>query len=162
MIPTICAILLSCQFLAAQQETSGWQHVKVDDPLHGKSYEKFILHGKYLTPPRVPGEGFSPSVVIVCSNHKFDSTGSYLAVGAVVADNHTLVTRVDGKKKIIGVAGISTDGTALYLYAFEFKKLLQAHEVIIGVDEFLGPEVVMQFEMPDPSTVYAACTKSKE
>jgi hypothetical protein len=139
---------------ASAQESPGWRYVKDDDPLHGKVHDKFVLDGKYLTPPRTVAQGFVPSMVVMCSDGKVEQ--NYIAVGAVV-----LESRVDGKKGAIAATGAATDGTAVFFTRVDLKNILKAHQVIVGVNEYLGAEVVMQFDMPDPLPVFTTCGRDR-
>jgi len=159
------AIVLSLIASAWAQAPAGWRYTKDDDPVHGKVHDKFVLDGKYLTPPRIVAPGFSPSIVVSCSEGKVEN--NYIAVGAVVTLKEMgffagfLESRVDGKKGAIAATGESTDGTAVYFTRVDLKNILKAHQVIIGVNEYLGAEVVMQFDMPDPSQILAMCGKDR-
>jgi queuine/archaeosine tRNA-ribosyltransferase len=71
--------------------------------------------------------------------------------------------RLDGKKvKVFSdPRGVSTDHTAVFIANSQLKKVLTAHQVILGVDEYLGSQVVMQFDMPDSSPVVTTCSKER-
>jgi hypothetical protein len=161
----IATALIAAISLGVAQEPSGWRYVKDDDPLHGKVHDKFVLEGKYLTPPRTVAEGFWPSIVVLCSDGKVEQ--NYIAVGAVAtlkpkgfyAD--MLESRVDGKKGLICATGASTDGTAVFFTRVDLKKLLRSHQVIVGVNEYLGAEVIMEFDMPDAAPVFQKCGQDR-
>lgn len=152
---------------AQQQSPASWRSVKDDDPLHNKMYEMLVLDGKYLTPPRTVASGFVPSIVVKCSDGKVEQ--NYIIVGTVVtlkgrgqpifAD--LLDSRLDGKKGAIAATGAATDGTGVFFTRVDLKTILKAHEVMVGVYEYLGSQVVMQFDMPDPAPVYAACGRDR-
>ena len=150
-----------------QQSPANWRSVKDDDPLHNKMYDMVVLDGKYLTPPRTVAPGFVPCIVVKCSNGKVEQ--NYIVVGTVVtlkgrgqpifAD--LLDSRVDGKKGAIAATGAATDGTGVFFTRVDLNNILKAHEVMVGVHEYLGAQVVMQFDMPDPAPVYAACGRDR-
>jgi hypothetical protein len=166
---------------ASAQEPAGWHHIQVDDPLHGKVHDTFALEGRYLTPPRTAVKGFAPSIVVSCSDGKLENT--YVNVGAVIVSagvptgnplSDTSITmknmrlieaRLDGTKvKVLSdPRGVSTDHKALFLRntGNQLKSILNAHQVIFGVDEYLGSQVVMQFDMPNPSPVVTTCSKER-
>jgi hypothetical protein len=50
-----------------------------------------------------------------------------------------------------------TDKTSVSLPKDSLKKLLRAHTVEITADDDRGSPIVMQFDMPDPTPVEAAC-----
>lgn len=146
------------------QEPSPWLHSTNDDPLHAKVNDEFVLSGKYLTRPE-HAHYATPSIVVICAEGKLKQ--SYINVGAVVTmEGHSnlvaaLEARMDGKKKSILSTGESTDGTGVFFSRVDLRNMLRAHQVVIGVNEYLGPEVVMQFDMPDPSPVFATCEKDR-
>jgi hypothetical protein len=152
---------------AQRQLPASWQFVKNDDPLHNKISDVLVLDGKYVTPPRTVAHGFVPSIVVECSNGKVER--NYIVVGTVItlkgrgqpifAD--LLDSRVDGKKGAIAATGAATDGTGVFFTRVDLKTILKAREVMVGVYEYLGSQVVMQFDMPDPAPVYAACGRDR-
>jgi len=160
----ITALALLCT-IALAQEPPAWKYTKDEDPLHGKVHDKFVLDGKYLTPPRALSQGFKPSIVVSCHDGKVEQ--NFISVGAVVALKSAgfyagmLESRVDGKKGAIAATDKSTDGTAVFFTRVDLKDILRAHQVIVGVNEYLGPEVVMQFEMPDPAPVLERCGQDR-
>jgi hypothetical protein len=145
------------------QESPTWKHTKEDDPLHGKVHDRLVLSGKYLTPPRLVAEGFMPSIVVSCSEGKVES--NYISFGAVVVASEIggvhMPARIDGKGTSVGGDAISTDGQSVFFPRVYLKKILKAHQVILGVNEFLGPQVVVQFDMPDPAPIFASCGKDR-
>jgi hypothetical protein len=155
--------------------------VEKTDALRGTSYSQFTLTGKFLTPPRQDSP--DPVFVVNCSvgeyrrgatwqkNGKFRD--AYMTVGAVV-DSRTSGTpvqyRLDDGKVNSESWNHSTDGTALFLGEPEFNTLLYGHfmphkegtgaavsKIVVSVNEYLGPAVVLQFDLPDPSGVADTC-----
>jgi len=153
--------------VSAPQGPPPWRYMKEDDPLHEKIYDKFILDGKYLKSPRIIPES-GPSLVIVCHGGKVEQ--NYIVVGAVIATRNAgilgeipsgLEARIDGKKKSLLATGVSTDGLAFYFTRLDLHDVLKGHQAIIGVSEYLGAQVVMQFDVPDPAAVLSGCAKDK-
>jgi|SRR5208337_3169296 len=162
----IAALLLGLGAVAMAQEPTSWKQSKDDDPLHGKMHDKFILSGKYLTPPRAVSQGFEPSIVVSCYEGKVEQ--NYISVGAVVVKNTQtslypvrIEARLDDKKTSLLGDHISTDGLAVFFTRVDLRNILKAHRVILGVNEYLGPEVVMQFDMPDAAPVLDKCGKDR-
>lgn len=144
--------------------TAQWQYVKKDDPLHAKVRDQLILEGAYLTPPRLPGQ--TPSIVVECSDGKVEQ--NYFNTGAVVVHRDQsqhgmllLEERIDGKKSAILTTGISTDGLSVFFTRIDLKDILSAKQVIIGVYEYMGAQVVIQFNMPDPAPVMEKCGEDR-
>lgn len=142
------------------EATAQWQYVKKDDPLHAKVRDQFVLEGVYLTPPRLPGQ--TPSIVVECSGGKVEQ--NYFNTGAVVVhrdqSQHGMLLiegRIDGKKNDFLTTGISTDGQSVFFTRIDLKDVLAAKQIIIGVYEYLGAQVVIQFNMPDSSPVMEKC-----
>jgi len=165
--------------------SSEWRYSKQDDPLHGTSFDQFILDGRYLTRPSQT-DGENPALVVQCSDGKF-RRGS-LVVGTVIqhaqgADGgvaHSLkgITQAhvemrwdERKKPNDDWWEISNDGRALFFDKIQLTKLLTGrllghpsdpaqlvHRQIIGVVEAFANETVMQFDMPKDSTwIVEAC-----
>ena len=184
MVNRVRAILTVVIFLAltdascqedptGQQTTSGWVVDKNEEALRGKIYDRFVLAGRYLTPPDVRTEGV-PKLVVRCEKGKFRS--GYLGFGGVVdRERHGTVfieMRFDDRKDTDGgTLQIDTRGTAgffndVMLVKFMTEKLLGhpsksenlVRRLIIGTTEAFGGEIVMQFDMPsDHSEIIDAC-----
>ncbi len=136
---------------------SSWEYDQQRDALHAAVVHKFVLNGKYLSPPRTRTIT-NPALVVVCNGGTVQN--NYFAVGAVInrrVDGGTVwvngEARLDGKAELFTFDSVSTDGTAAYFTRKDLKKALLAKQVIIGLDEFLGPQIVMQFNIPDPSVI---------
>jgi hypothetical protein len=104
--------------------------------------------------------------VVSCSKGKLEDF--YVAVGAVVdrqSDGFIphLEAKFDtSKRPFWGTGGqVSTDGTAIFFRGSDLVDLLKSHLAIIGVQEFLGPQVVMKFVVPNSVEIIGACRKDK-
>lgn len=173
------ATLLLISACAAQSQQ--WERVEKTDALRGTVYSQFALTGKFLTSPRQAGA--APVFVVKCipgehsaGFHLYKSgklLDAYIALGAVV-DFHTGGTsvryRLDDGKVHEKSWGHGTDGTAIFPAPIQVNTLLYGHfmphkegtsspvhKAVIAVDEYLGGEVVMQFDIPDPTPVADAC-----
>ena len=137
-----------------------WNYVKDDDLLHAEVYDRFVLEGVYLKPPRLTTKT-PPAIVIECSKGKVKQ--NYFNVGAVVVPgpDHTklmfLEGRIDGKKTVFLTTGLSTDGQGVFFPRYDLTTILKGKEVIVGAYEYLGAQVVMSFEIPNPSPVLEKC-----
>jgi hypothetical protein len=146
---------------ANAQTAITWQHKTIDDPLHAKTIDAFVLEGKYVTPPRLVTTGQNPVLVIRCMKGKVEQ--NYFNFNAVLATRTGSIfpvmmdARIDGKSTTIGADDISTDGTSAYFPRSDLKRILRARLVIVGANEYLGPEIEAQFEIPDTTAVFAAC-----
>ena len=161
MLSVFLALLFAASCAGAQ---SAWQFTKQDDALHGRVLDQFVLTGKYLTPPRNAATGEAPSIVVVCSDRKVQQ--NYLAVGAVVNQDPRALfihmeARLDGKSRDIAADSVSTDGTSVFFTRADLAKVLRSHTLIIGANEYLGPQIVMQFNIPDSSQIFDACSSDR-
>lgn len=180
---TVSVLLSTAQTTSV--ETSQWRHEERTDPLRGTAFSQFSLAGKFLTAPRNSPDA-QPLMVVRCTrgkdhhghtNGKFVS--GYIFVGGVVDSNVngsgegavSVEFRLDDGKLQSETWGRSTDFSAIFFRGYDvFANLLYGHhmyhnentnpqvrKVVIGVPEFLGGEVVMQFDMPDATEVADAC-----
>ena len=162
---SVCAVSSLLRAVAHQTDApSQWEYAREDDALHAKVHDRFILEGVYLTPPRLATR--RPAIVVECSGGKVEH--NYFSVGAVVDKIGDTVlgapliagfeARIDGKKTVVvGPDHISTDGQVLYFSKVGLANVLNANQVIVGANEYLGPQVVMRFDIPDSSPVMKKC-----
>lgn len=170
--------------LAVPAFSQEWKKEEKTDPLRETRFLQFSLEGKYLRPPSKAAELTSPLMVIRCAPGRFafgHARGKflegYVVVGGVVDSNMQGVReglnvqfRLDDRKLQAGQWSHSTDFSALFFSDMTFNNLLYGHllphkentgpqvyKVVIGASEFLGGEVVMQFDMPDATEVADAC-----
>jgi hypothetical protein len=155
VVPFVLSVVASVSVCA---QGPSWTFHSIDDPLHAKVHNQFVLEGKYLTPPNKPiGQ---PPLTVSCTDGRFDSF--IFEIGGIVDEQRASVEgRIDGKAKPVGIDGRSTDQEALFLSTFDVKKVINAKLVILGAQEYLGPQVVVQFDMPDPGPIYQSCSKEK-
>lgn len=176
-------LLVVCLVSACVPETTSWLREDKTDPLRGTSYAQFLITGKFLTPPKTANSD-TPSFVVKCipGGHKRVSGGyingklldAYMNVHAVLdrtPRGHVVVQyRLDDGKMHTENWNVGTDGTAVFLPEIELNTVLYGHflphkegtnpptrKVVIGVDEYMGTEVVMQFDLPDPTEMADAC-----
>ena len=178
---TVVKIVL-CLTIACSAQSANWQREDKTDPLRGISYSQYTLAGKFLTPPKVATSD-SPVFIVKCipGNHHKSGGGyingklqdAYIVVRAVV--NHSskdvlVQYRLDDGKMHKELWGVGTDGTAIFPPTIELNTVLYGHflphkegtndpvhKLVMGVDEYLGAEIVMQFDMPDPTEMADAC-----
>jgi hypothetical protein len=167
-------------FFAAQLANgSAWQREEKSDPLRKLEYSQFVLEGKYLIPPR--GKvSTAPMLVARCQAGTFSFgrargkflTG-YLSVDAVLdfrSGGVPVSLRLDEGKIQTDNWSQSTDGTGAFFGDIVFDNLLYGHmlphkegtnppvrKVIIGVPEYLGAEIQVEFDMPEPGDVAEVC-----
>jgi hypothetical protein len=185
----IILVVLTLSSASPGQEASPgasaeWKYSKQDDPLHGTSFDQFVLEGKYLIPPSQTKRE-EPSLVAQCSDGKLRK--GFLIVGAVLQhaeDSRGVARSLKGrtqahvemrwdekKKPDNGWWEISNDGQGLFFDRQELVKLMTGkllghpsetsslvHRLFLGVTEAFGNQVVMQFDMPkDPTEIVQTC-----
>lgn len=154
--------------VAQEPATSGvpqWQYVKYDDPLHAKTVDRLVLQGAYITPPRF--NIHPPALVVECSDGKVKK--NYFDVGAIVdraprgldPGVRGSEARIDGKKTGIYYNQVSTDGQAIFFPRVGLEDILKGKDVLIGVNEYLGPQIVMRFIMPSSDAVMEKCGEDR-
>lgn len=167
--------------LVAQKQDSAWSQEEKTDALRGTHYLQFVLSGHFLTPPKQAE--FPPKLVVQClpgehsvGYHIFTNgrhIASYLIVGPVLDSQLSGLTvqyRLDDGKIQTERWSISTDfsgtfypettlNTLLYGHAMAHKEGSNApvRKLVVATNEFVGGEIVMQFDMPDPDSVAEAC-----
>ena len=58
--------------------------------------------------------------------------------------------------EVLGLAA-RVDGQAVYFIRGTLKDILKAKRVIVGVNEYVGAQVMMRFDMPDQAPVMDKC-----
>ncbi len=182
----LAALLLSI-CVPAHGQTAGWVKEEKTDLLRDMKCLQFVLGGKFLTPPKKADVNASPSIILQCTPGSFvrghqqgKLLKGYIYVGAVIDSQvSTLSTsganvqvkyRLDDGKLQNTLWSHSTDYSSVFFSNTDLNTLLYGHfmphkenttppvkKVVIGLYEYLGGEVVMQFDMPDPSEVVEAC-----
>lgn len=165
-------------------QSAGWVKEGKTDPLRDTQYVQFTLDGKFLTPPQHTKADVEPSIILQCTPGSFARghlhgklLKGYVFVGTVidtqmsssVASVRAKYRLDDGKLQDVPWSH-STDFSSVFFGETDMNTLLYGHfmphkentsppvkKVVIGFDEYLGGEVVMQFDMPDPTEVAEAC-----
>jgi hypothetical protein len=175
------AALLIASSALAQAPGAGWGKEEKTDALRGTHYLQFLLMGRFLTPPRQTSP--DPKLVVQClpgehsvGYHVFTNgryIASYLIVGPVLNSQLSGLAvqyRLDDGKIQPELWGISTDFSSAFFSGTTLNNLLYGHvmahkegtsapvhKLVIATDEFVGGEIVMQFDMPEPENVAEAC-----
>jgi hypothetical protein len=154
-------------------ESGGWQCSREQDDLHSSTYESFALIGTYVQAPSSPTDEH-PMLEVECSGGKFKGAG--LSTGVVLGGNVTdlafVAMRWDNEK-YPHVEGWerSSNPTILLLNRMQLGKFMTGHRPdrkgdlsplvhrqIIGVEEALAGQIVIQFDIPqDSQQMLRAC-----
>jgi hypothetical protein len=182
---TVFLLFKPAIFAQTSTAVQAWTREEKSDPLRGTQFSQFRLGGRYLTPPKNAAPDAVPSMIVRCrsGNHNHGHVRGqflegYIFVGSVV-DSHvsddlsgrvTVQFRLDDGKLQVAGWGNSTDYSAIFFDSEDFNNLLYGHmlphkentnpqvrKVVIGVPEYLGGEIVMQFDMPDSTDVAETC-----
>ncbi len=172
------AIGLSYGASAKPQPANGpdWQASQRTD-YHGAPYTQFILTGRFVKRPHADVTA-PPSLVVNCEPTKEsrwsrpgfrDATlrvGAFLKIDYIEPEEIrgmsydpkiTVRYRLDDGKEEHEEWAPNSDKTVSSLPKEALKKLLEAHTVLLTVNEDGAGEVEMQFDMPDPGKVSQAC-----
>ena len=175
----LASVLLTT--LCPSQSQPSWLREEKADPLRGTHFVQFSLEGKYLTAPRQAPASATPAMVVRCVpgtyNHghsKGKFLNGYIFVDGVIdtgqAGSVHVQYRLDNGKLQNDDWSHSTDFSGVFFPSMGFNNLLYGHllphkegtnpqvrKVVVGLEEFLGAEVVVQFDMPDATEVAETC-----
>jgi len=161
----------------AAQQPSVWRQSQKTDAAGETTYTRFILVGKFLKSPQVAVPN-RPAFVLDCvpASESHRSKGRLLDRNLLVGTTLKIVYiepeeihgtsyypkvsvryRMDNAKEELENWSAGTDKTSASIPVGSLKKMLRAHTVEIAVDDVRGLPVVMQFDMPDPTSVEAGC-----
>ena len=174
----ILALISLFSIVALAQEKPEWRYSKEENPLYGKSFDRFVLTGHYFKTPSTVGNE-PPKMIIGCMNGKF-STGEF-SLGAFAQFSGTrslkglaqskITIRRDEQKRTEDWFEVTNDQKTLFFDRIQFNKFLTGrllghpseqdalvHRLTVGVVEAFGNQVIVQFEMPgDVSQLVEAC-----
>jgi hypothetical protein len=180
---SVAVIVMFCFASLCIAQSASWQREEKTDPLRGTAYSQFTLTGKFLTPPKLATTE-PPVFIVKCipdDHHKINGgfiNGKFLDAYVIArgvldrtSKGHVAVQyRLDDGKMHTEFWGAGTDGTAAFPQDIELNTILYGHfmkhkegtnppvhKVVMGMHEYLGAEIVVQFDMPDPDQVADAC-----
>lgn len=182
LLALFASLLLSAQALA--QNVAQWTKQVKTDPLRDVQFLQFSLDGKFLSAPRGAAPDAKPSIILRCTQGSFAHgrahgkfLNGYIYVGAIV-DTHIdsngtsvpIQFRLDGGKLQSASWSHSTDYSSIFFGDIDLNTLMYGHfmphkentspqvrKIVIGTNEYLGAEVVMQFDLPESSEVADSC-----
>jgi hypothetical protein len=182
MKPTPLVLLMPFAFasfgfstMALQQPS--WRQSQKTDAAAGTAYTRFTLAGKFLKSPpgNVPDH---PAFVLDCvpGKESHRPKGRFLNGNLVVGTVLKIIYvepeeihgtsyfpkvsvryRLDAAKEEMEKWSPGTDKTSASIPVDALKKILRAHTVEITVNDAGELPVVMQFDMPAPTSVEAGC-----
>jgi hypothetical protein len=163
---------------------SGWRQTELRDAADTYTFKRFTLVGKFRSPP-AGAAADRPAMRLDCIPPAESHRGKFLAADLLVGTPLKIVyvepeeirgtnyfpkvtvhysTDGSGNKERNWEAGTDriptakpSDKSSATIPADALKRMLRAHSVVITVDEEHGSPVEMQFDIPDPTSVEAAC-----
>jgi hypothetical protein len=159
----------------------GWQQSQQNDAARAFTYTRFTLVGKFVTSPQVkPPQDVPdiPALTVDCipGQESHSARGRFLAanllVGATLKVVYVEPEEIRGTSYFPKVAvRYRTDGageeqekwspgaekTSASIPKDALKKILRARTLAITADADRGPQVAMQFDLPDAAPVEEAC-----
>jgi hypothetical protein len=153
-----------------QSSPSEWRQTERTDAVRG-TYTRFTLIGKFLKPPK--GDTANrPALVVDCSTYNRSHRSKFWRGNLVVGDplkidwveggflyfpKVAVEYRLNDGKEEKEDWTPGTDKTSASFSKGSFEKMLRAQTVQISAEDNHGAQVVMQFDMPDPTPVEQAC-----
>jgi hypothetical protein len=175
LVPLVC-VSLAFSAVTPQQPPSaqGWWKTQRTDPYRGM-YTRFSLVGKFVKAPAGDDSG-RPSLVVDCSSynrsHKPKFFRGTLVVGDPLKIDWVEPDQIEGISYFPKVAVVyrlndakedqenwtpSTNKTSASFPKGSLEKMLRANTVEITAEDKSGAPIVMQFDIPDSTTVEQGC-----
>jgi hypothetical protein len=175
-LPLALASLASSTTSSQQQSSSqAWKQTQRTDAVRG-AYTRFTLVGKFLKSPQGDDASNQPAMVVDCSTYNRSHRSKFWRGSLVVGDPLKIewvepeqIEVMSYYPKVAVVYRLNdgkeqkedwTPGTAKTSASFpksSFEKILRAQTLELTADDNHGSQVVMQFDLPDPTPVEQSC-----
>jgi hypothetical protein len=163
---------------APQQPSSvhGWRQSQKTDAARAINYTRFTLVGKFVASPQDASDRPTLAVDCIPGRESSAAKGTFLAANLLVGSTlkidyvepeeiHgtsyfpkvAIRYRTDGARNEEEKWSPGTEKTSASIPKDALKKILRARTVAITADDDRGSQVAMQFDIPDPTLVEAAC-----
>ena len=171
-------VLASFAFSTMAPQQPSWRQSQKADAAGGTTYTRFTLAGKFLKSPQGDAPNNRPALALDCAPGR----GSHPRKGRLLTGNLLVGTalkivyvepeeihgtsyfqkisvryRLDNAKEESEKWSPGTEKASASVPAGSLKKMLRARTVELTAEDDHGLPVVMQFDMPDPTPVEAAC-----
>jgi hypothetical protein len=155
-----------------------WRQSQRTDAANTMTYTRFTLAGRFLSAPQDQAAN-RPALAVDCIPGKGSDhpRGKYLAANLLIGTALKIVyiepEEIRGMSYLPKVAvryrtddaadeekenwSPGADKTSASIPKEALKKILRAHSFAITADDDRGSPIAMQFDMPDPTSVEAAC-----
>ncbi|MGH9711767.1 MAG: hypothetical protein ACRD5M_00500 [Candidatus Acidiferrales bacterium] len=176
------ALLLAIPFLAIAQQAAPsaqkWRQAKKTDSARGITYTQFTLAGKFLKWP-AGDASIRPTLEVDCTPsetshesrrqylHAYLLAGIPLEIKYVEPDEITegisyypkinVEYSLDASKVRREQWDPGPDKASATMNKGSLERMIEAHTIVISVDENKAGEVTMQFDMPDSAALVEAC-----
>ena len=158
-----------------QSSSQAWKQTQRTDTVRGK-YTRFTLVGKFVE--SAPGDDASnrPAMVVDCSTYNRSHRSKFWRGSLVVGDplkidwvepeqievmsyypKVAVVYRLNDGKMDKENWTPGTDKKSASFPQSSFEKILRAQTLELTADDNRGSQVVMQFDLPDPTPVEQTC-----
>ena len=175
-VPLVLASLAFSMTSPQQQSPpQGWKQTQRTDTVRG-AYTRFTLVGKFLKSPQGDDASNRPAMIVDCSTYNRSHRSKFWRGSLVVGDPLKIewvepeqIEVMSYYPKVAVVYRLNdgkeqkedwTPGTAKTSASFpksSFEKILRAQTLELTADDNHGSQVVMQFDLPDPTQVERTC-----
>jgi hypothetical protein len=169
-----CVLAFSVTTPQKQSSSRGWKQTQRTDTVRG-AYTRFTLVGKFVKSPQSDTSN-RPAMVVDCSTYNRSHRSKFWRGSLVVGDplkidwvepeqievmsyypKVAVVYRLNDGKEDKENWTPGTNKTSASFPKSSFEKILRAQTLELTADDNRGSEVVMQFDMPDPTPVEQTC-----
>jgi hypothetical protein len=178
LVPIAWASLAQAQQSPQSPPAHVWRASQATDAARTLTFTRFTLAGKFLSSPHNQ-DANRPALTMDCipATGSHPSKGKFLAGNLVVGTTMKIIyvepEEIHGTsyEQKVAVRYRTDDGSdeerenwspgldkiSTSIPKDSLKKILRARTVSISLDDERGSELAMQFDMPDPAQVEAAC-----
>lgn len=170
----LASFALSAVALQQPSLAQGWHHIQMTDPYRG-AFTRFSLTGKFLKTP--PADAYNrPSLAVDCSTYNRSHKSKFVRGTLVVGDplkidwiepeqietmsyfpEVSVRYRLDDAKEDQENWTPSANKKSASFSKASLEKMLRAHTIEITTHDNDGAQIVMQFDMPDPTLIEQGC-----
>ena len=158
-----------------QASSQGWKQTERTDAVRGK-YARFTLVGKFVKSPQGDDASNRPAMVVDCSSYNRSHRSKFWRGSLVVGDplkidwvepeqievmsyypKVAVAYRLNDGKEDKENWTPGTNKTSASFPKTSLQKILRAQTLELTAEDNHGLQVVMQFDMPDPTQVEQTC-----
>jgi hypothetical protein len=172
LAPLVCSSLGFSSTTPQQPSSQGWRQTPKSDSTRG-TYTRFALTGKFLKLPKGDNSN-GPALAVDCNPEKKSRkfVAGNLLIGVPLKIDYIEPSEIHGTSYYPKVAvryrfdeakeekqnwTPGTDKTSAIFSKDALEKMLRARTVEITAADDRGSDIVMQFDMPDPTVIEKGC-----